>query len=329
MTPAFLVLADGINVTAAIAARLLKLTVTDERGVESDGVEILVDDRNHAVALPRRGALLAVSMGYQGGLAPMGLFTVDEVSIDGPPWQVGIKGRAADLRDDFKAQKSRHFEATTLGAIFGRIASEHGLAAAVDPALASREVPYVAQTAESDLAFMTRLARRHDATAKPAAGKLVVVQRGAGLGASGLVLPPAVVSPGMVTKVSVTLRDRPQRGAVSADWHDRAAGRRETETMPSGGEGPTMALPHAYPSRDEAQRAAETRGRELGRAEGSLSVEMPGSTAIFAERPVIMAGFRDGIDGLWTVTQAEHTIDGGGYRTSFTSETGEGGGDEG
>ncbi|QPC44645.1 phage late control D family protein [Kaustia mangrovi] len=321
MTPAFRVFADGADATAPIADRLLELTVTDSPGMEADEVALRIDDRGHRVALPRRGAGLRVQLGYlETGLADMGLYTVDEVEVEGPPWTIGVRGRSADMRESFKEQKSRHWEETTLGDVVGKIAGEHGLAAAVDPAIADRPIPYFAQTAESDLHFVTRLARRHGAIAKPAGGALVVTTRGSGRTGSGMAIPALTVRPGDVSTVRATLRDRPAHRAVQADWQDRARVSREPVIV---GEGePKMILPHVYPDEEEARRAAQARARELDTAKGRLSVEMPGATSIVAERQVALAGFRDGLDGVWTVTRAEHVLDGNGYQTRFEAEAG-------
>lgn len=329
MTPDFQIFADGVDVTGGLRDRLLRLTVTDEAGVDSDSVEIELDDRDNVLALPRTGAGLAVWMGYrETGLALMGLFTVDEVTVEGPPWQLGITGRSADLREDFKSQKTRHFEDTTLGEVFGKIAGDHGLAPAIDPALASRKIAYAAQTEESDIHFMTRLARRFDALAKPANGRLVVVRHGDGRSGTGAALGAISLRPGDVTHVRLSLADRPRHGTVEADWYDDDEAERKTVTVERG-DGPSMRLPHTYPSEEEAERAAEARGRELGRAEGSLTVELPGRTDIAAEMPVLMSGFRDGIDGAWTTVRAEHNLDSaGGYTVSFEAEKGESGGDD-
>lgn len=317
MTPSYLIIAEGADVTAKFADRLISIEVTDVDGVESDTLEIEVDDRDNAVALPQKGALLQVWMGYiETGLDLMGTYKVDEVTVEAGPDKIIVHAKAAELKDSFKQQKSRHWENTTVGDIVSKIAGEHELSAAVDPQLAQRKVAYVAQTEESDLHFLTRLARRHDAMIAPKNGRLVGVRRGDGRSGSGEALSAIVLRKSDVTTARSTVGDRPKHGAIEADWYDRDGAERKTVTVPQGGgEGPRMRLPHPYPSEEEAERAAEARGRELERAEGSLSVEMPGNPAISAEMHVTMGeGFRDGIAGTWTIQQVSHRIE-----TSFTT----------
>lgn len=321
MTPAFSLSIDGASV-AVPGDRLLGLTVTDEPGLKSDKFELKLDDRDNAIALPRRGATVEIALGYlETGLTPMGRYTVDEVVREGPPWTLTVSGKAADMRESFKRQKTRHFEDTTLGAVLGRIAADNGLTPAIDPAIASRPVTYAAQTEESDLHFATRLARRHDALVKPAGGRLVATRLGDGRAGSGKALAPLALVPGEVTKARVSLADRPRHGKVEAEWFDRDGAQRKREEAQAGdGEGPVMKLPHPYPSQREAKNAAEARARELARAGGSLSLEMPGRPDAAAERPLTLTGFPEGFEGEWTTKRVEHALSGDGFETKIEGE---------
>ena len=83
MTPAFSILANGTDVTARFADRLLSLTVVDNDGEEADRVEIELDDRAGRIALPQMDAVLEVALGFAGALMPMGRF-----AVDGRVWEV-------------------------------------------------------------------------------------------------------------------------------------------------------------------------------------------------------------------------------------------------
>lgn len=331
MRPAFRILAGGTDVSAKLGDRLKRIEVTDVDGVESDALELEIDDRGGVVELPRKGAILRVWIGYiETGLDLMGTFKVDEVGVEVNPASITVHAKAADVKDSFKAQKTRHWENMTLGEIVAKIAGEHELPPNVDPQIASRRIGYIAQTEESDLHFLTRLGRRHDALLAPKNGSLIGVQRGGGRSGSGAALGGLVLRPGDVSNARATTGDRPKHAAIEADWYDRDGAERRTVVFQQpDADGAIMRLPHPYMSEQEALRAAEARGRELGRAEGSLSVDMPGRTDVAAEMPVIMQGFRDGIAGRWTIEQARHSIDDGGYTTSFECGKGEGGGEEG
>lgn len=324
MEPAFRITVDGADITAKINDRLLRLSITDEPGVDSDMIEVEVDNRDKVLQAPRKGAKIRAWLGYvETGVELMGEWVVDEVTGEVPPWTLGFMGRAADLRETFKEQKSRHFENTTVGDVVQRIAKDHGLQAAVGSDIASQKIEYFLQSEESDLHFLTRFARRHGAIAKPTNGKLVFVKRGSGKSGSGVGLGSISLRPSDTTKARARLADRPRHAQVEAQWHDRKKAERVPEVIGSG-QGPKMILPHIYPTKDEAKKAAETRSRELSRAEGSLSVEMPGNTGIFAEMTVKMIDYDDVITGSWNIARAEHVLDGNGYQTMFEGDKGEG-----
>jgi uncharacterized protein len=230
MTPAWQILADGVDITANFNDRLIELTVTDNEGMKSDSCEIVVDDRDGILAVPRKGTLLAIFMGYrETGLLSMGLFTVDEVELSGFPRQMRISGAAADLRDKLKSQRSKGYENKTLGAIVGEVAQRHGLSAAVGGSLRGFSYPFLAQSEESDLHFLTRLARKHDALFKVAGGKLLFMRRGEALSASGQALPSVTITGAQVTQYSATFQDRPTHKKSAATWWDSDKVERETE----------------------------------------------------------------------------------------------------
>ena len=230
MTPAWQILADGLDVTANFNDRLIELTVTDHEGMKSDSCEIVVDDRDGILAVPRKGTLLSISMGYrETGLVLMGLFTVDEVELTGFPRQVRISGASADLRDKLKSQRSKAYENKTLGGIVGEIASRHGLSAAVGASLRGFSYPFLGQSEESDLHFMTRLAKKHDALFKVAGGKLLFMRRGESLSASGQELSAVAISGDRVTQYRATFQDRPAHKKSKATYWDRDEVDRKTE----------------------------------------------------------------------------------------------------
>ena len=55
MTPDFRIRADREDKTAVIKDRLLSLRLTDEAELKADDVELVLDDRDGAIALPRTG----------------------------------------------------------------------------------------------------------------------------------------------------------------------------------------------------------------------------------------------------------------------------------
>ncbi|WP_027177428.1 contractile injection system protein, VgrG/Pvc8 family, partial [Maridesulfovibrio hydrothermalis] len=168
MQPVFKILADSKDVTAKIADRLIRLTVTDEAGQTSDAVEIELDNRDGAIAVPRTGAELEVFMGYsESGMKRMGLFTAGDITLSGPPDSLTIQGHAANMRISLKAPHTKSWDQKTISDIVSTIAAEHGLIPVVGSDCGGVLLEHIDQTEESDLHFLTRLAKDHDAVAKP------------------------------------------------------------------------------------------------------------------------------------------------------------------
>ena len=332
MTPAFRITVDGRqDVTEAIRERLLSLRISDLEGYESDAVEIQLDDRGGEIALPRRGAELRVELGYdavpeseqrnglKAGRVLMGRYTVDEVEIAGAPAELIIRGKAADMRASLKERKTRAWHQVSLGDVVSTIAGEHGLEPAVARDLARIKLPHVDQTDESDLHLLTRLADRYDAAHKVGDGRLVFARRGAGRSASNRPLDVVRIEREQARDYRVVLADRPRYQSVRAYWYDPDAGERVAVTAGRGK--PAYALRDNYTDEATARAAAQGRLDALKRAAGSLAITLaPGRPTVTADSPLLLSGFREGVNGRWVATSVRHVLTGRGYLTQAEAE---------
>lgn len=340
MTPDYRIHADDTDVTAALRDRLIELRVHDEPGIESDTVEVRLDDRaglrGGRIALPRRGADLSVALGYdeagdseeltpdaralvKTGLVTMGLFTVDEVELSGPPDTLTVRAKAADVRDALKQRKTRSWSGKTLGEIIRAVAAEHGLRPAVAEELAGLVTPHLDQTEESDLNLLSRLAERYDAVAKPAARRLLFTPRGAGRSATDKPLERIEVSRAQTAAYRVTLADRDRYGSARAVWRNAAGG--VLETVAAGTGEPTAVLREVYASEAEAAAAAQSLLDAFERSVDVLSLTInPGNPALASQTPLSLRDFRPGIDGRWTALRVTHLLDHSGYTTEVAAE---------
>ena len=327
LKPGFRIAANGGDITAVIADRLVSLRLTDEAGIDSDVLEIVLADHLAPIALPPTGAELELFLGYDLAYTRMGLFVVDELELSGWPATMTIRARGAVLskskggKVDLQTQKTRSWEAgTTLGDLTKKIAGEHGLRAAVAESLASIALPHTDQTRESDLHLLQRLAKRYDGVVKPAGSTLALTKRGEGKTASGQDLPPLTVTATECTAYRATVAKRDAPGTVKAFWQDTGAARREEAKFGDGD--PVRELRQIYPSQSAAEEAARSEYNRRARGEKRLSLTLPGNPAVLAEAPLTTVGFREGVDGSWTITRVEHSLDpAGGYAMTIEAET--------
>ncbi|MBV6447304.1 contractile injection system protein, VgrG/Pvc8 family [Nitrosomonas sp.] len=313
MKPDFKVIADNQDITDLLRDRLLSLRTTDKPGLESDDCEIVIDDRDGAVAFPKKGATLAISLGYEGDgqLSFIGRYTVDEIEINGPPQSMMIRAKPADMVASLKEQKRRSWENTTLDAIVGDIARDNGLQpfCPLNTAIARAD-----QVNESDMHFITRMARQYGATATVKDGKLIVITRGQGKSGSGIELPKIALHRDDIASYSLSFPDRALYSEVRASYQNRATGQLQTivltnDSAPGIAHAPKHTDRHIHPTAAEAQAAAQSRKAALNRATMSGRIElMRGRADVGAEKWLELAGIKDEADGTYLIESVEQNF---------------------
>lgn len=311
------IIADGQDITAKLQDRLISLNIIDEAGQKSDSAEITIDDRDHLVELPRTGAELNISLGV-GGLTGVGSYVVDEVSGEFAPSTITISAKAANMLGAIRARKTRAWRDVTIEDIIRTIAGEHGLKPKVSDGLKGVAYAYQAQTTESDLNFLTRLAKDLDAVAKPAAGHLLFVARGEGKTASGSDLPVFNIDRTEMASGSWNVTSRGRYGRVTAEWGER--GTATAHKVTAGDLDPELALRHRYPTETEAQNAVDAALGRSARASGKISIELAGFRGdLMAEAKVNLSGIKTELTGEWLITRVQHRLSTT-LTTSFAAE---------
>lgn len=236
-----------------------------------------------------------------------------------------IRARAAPYekskggKTDLQTQKSRSWKkGTTIGAIVNKMAGEHGMQSSVSADLAKIALPHTDQASESDMNLLARLAKKYDAIAKPAGGKLLFLKKGDGKTSSGQDMPAFEVTPDITSAWRINLASRDSAGTVVAYYRDVGAAKRKEIAV---GEGePVRRLRMAYKDQASALEAARAEQRKRARGEASASVNMPGDPDIMAESVMNMKGFRPGVDGEWLVSRVEHYMGPMGYTCQIEAE---------
>ncbi|MCJ2875635.1 phage late control D family protein [Rhizobium pusense] len=303
MKPRVEVSIDGAPVAGHFYERLLSLTVTDEEGMKSDTVDIeLNDGPPNFLAIPRKGAIISVKMGFGDDLVPKGVFTADKVNVDCLPYKMSISGKAADLRSGkLKERQERSWDKTKLGSILSQIASESGLTPAVDDDLADFEYDWLAQQDESNINFLRRLAERHNGLFAVKQRRLIFTRLGSGLSASGAPLGSIILTPEKIKvgSLKVEINDRTKYSKVVAYYQDSDKAERVEIDADADAYGDSVyRLPEPYASPAEADKAAQAKAKELQRGEGSVSVTVIGDAGIDAGLPLLFANVRPGVDGV-------------------------------
>lgn len=332
--PAYRLTVDGRDITPVINARLVELTLTENRGFEADQLDITLDDSDGALDLPPRGAEIRLALGWAGAkLENKGSYTVDEVEHTGAPDRLIIRARSADLRAGLTTKREQSWHDTTLGTIVRSIASRNAIAAVIAERFADQVIEHLDQTDESDANLLTRLAQEFDAIATVKAERLLFAQAGKATTASGQPLEPITITRQSGDTHRFAVADRKAYTGVRAWWHDLRTGEKKEviagddatpedpeATEPSAGNIKT--LRHIHPTRRDAENAARAEWQRLQRGVAEFSITLAkGRPEIIPELPVQMRGFKPQIDEAeWLLARVTHRLTDGGLTTGLELE---------
>lgn len=322
MKPQCVVAVNGKSVTDAFLRRLSECEVVDRDGVTSDSVRLRLDDDPPA-EIPQPGARIEVSLGYEGSVVSMGSYVAEEIEVECLPYGITITGKAAEMSGPAKEMRRRHWDDASLSDIIASIASDLGVEPVVDAALGAFRYDWLGQIAESNAAFLERLAERHGALFSIKGGRLVFAKRGSGLSATGKPLTGLVITPDRLVTGScrVTFSTRSKYRTVKASWMDRATGRKRSVTVQGDEDSDAeFEIGQPFSSRDEAKAAAKAKAGSLGRKKLEFSASLLGDPSIRAGAPCQFSGVRTGLDGVsLLIEEATHRFSkSGGYTTDIS-----------
>lgn len=269
-SPRYRIVVGEMDITTKVEPRLINLTLTDNRGMEADQLDIAIDDHDGEMAIPPHGAVLKVWLGWNTtGLVYKGSFSVDETVHSGAPDTLTIRARSAVLSAGLAKKKERSWHRTTLGDIARKIAGEHSLTPRVAEPLDAIEIRHIDQGNESDLNLLTRLAEQHDFIATIKSGNLLLMPAGAGKTVSGAALHHVVLTRADGDSHSYQVADRDSYTGVIAQYHRTA----EAKTLESkvGEESNAKRLRHVYPDRAAAEKAAQAEWDRIQRGKATLT----------------------------------------------------------
>jgi phage protein D len=335
-TPAYQITANSADITAAIQSRFVSMTIHDEIGINSDQVEIELDDRDGSIATPAFGADLQIAIGYvETGLVAKGQWRVDEVEFEGPERKVVIRARSADTNSSgtlpqIKQLRTQSWVGMNIGQIAGQMASRAGLGLQIDATLASA-VPYTdQQTNQSDLQWLIEaVGDQPDGAVKVANGILLILRQGTGTSVSGAPMATIAIAPSDCLRWRCLLTRRAAHKKVTARWVD-PNGYTNYETAASSDaddEDSDTEAPEDYPDQNSADAAANADVNEYARNAEGVSLTLVGNPKIASGMMLSLSGFRQSVDDTWNATRVTHTINESGYITEAECQKDISGGD--
>ena len=324
-TPAFEIKVNGKPVASIMIDRLISLTITDKEGVGSDSIDVDLNDGHPFAAIPKKGDKIEASLGYkETGIIPFGSYTIDEPEIRCLPYGMSIKGRGANVRDQLKQSRTRHWDDKTVGDILRDIAADNGLTPVIDENVSNHKYSWFGQQGESDLHVAERLARLHGALFSVKDGRLVFTKRGNGKSARGKDLTAIVVGPNDIIagtcRINYAYRKKVRK--VKAKTRDRLTAETVEIEEDSDDEGTAdFTIKDNFASEEEAKRAAKSKAENLKSETVTTTVAVFGNPAVRAGAPFSYSGVRPEVDGVeFIIETAVHRISKSGYVTEITAK---------
>lgn len=333
-----LILEDGTDLADKVRPRLLSLRISEKREDDADELDLVLHNTDGLLAMPRTGVRLAVALGWEAGAdVPLGLvdkgrFTIDEIELSGPPDQIAIRGRSADLTGALRKRETKTWRNTTLGSILGQIAARHSRFARIGGGLADAAIDVIEQEGKSDMAFVKDLGKRYDAVATWKDNFLLFLPIGSAATASGTALPTLLLTRRDAASWTFREGQRENYKGAEAQWYDADSGRRRTvkvdgpATPPDPREPPAdeeggsgtpsppepKKLKRVYASEAEARQAAEAAASRAARTPYEFSFDLAiADPAIQPDMRVALQGWNPLIDGIaWLVKSVETSFDG-------------------
>ncbi len=320
--PTYRLVVAGRDITPAIDARLISLTLTEGRANQADQLDIVLSDHDGQLAIPRKEAEIELQLGWVGRqLIDKGTFVVDEAEHSGAPDIITIRARAADLGGEIRKRTEKSWHDTTLAAILATLAKRNDLTHKVDAKLGATKVQHIDQTNESDMHFITRLARKYDAVATVKKKHLLFMPIDGTKNSKGESLPTIEITriDGDQHRWASSTRDA--YDGVKALWNDRKFGKRK-EVIAGKKDGNLKTMKETFGSEADALAAAKSELQRINRGMATFDLSLAiGVPELMPQTPVRVEGFKPEIDGQgWLVKEVTHTLGDGGLTSKVQME---------
>lgn len=315
----------------------MSLTLTDNRGLEADQLDMVLSDFDGQLALPTRNAVIELHLGWSDiGLIYKGKYKVAEVEHSGSPDQITVRACSADMGAALNDKRETSFHKVTVGDIVRKIGANHKLPVRITTEIGKRSIAHLDQQNESDINLLTRLAKDHDAIATIKDGALLFIAAGRGQTASGVGLPVATITRADGDQHRFSISDREQARVVKAYYQDTRNAKKGEVTYSGQVEGTKKksktiqtdsdsikTLRHTYASKTNAERAVRSEWQKCQRGVATFSLTLAkGRPDLFPECPAVVQGFKPEIDNNdWLITKLTHSLNDSGLSTQIEFET--------
>lgn len=307
--PSYKIVLEGQDITPMFHPRLISLTLNEARGDEADQLDITLTDHDGQLNIPRKGVKLELSLGNQSqALIYKGTYIVNDVEHNGPPDVLTLRARSAELTSNLRNRTDKSWHNVTLGQIVKSIASANHLKSNVAATLANEHIDHIDQTGESDIAFITRLAKRFDAVATVKADTLLFLSINNTTTESGKTLPLLTIDRSQTSNHHFSDADRESYTGVKVGYTDTNQAQRLFVVC--GVVDNAKVLPEVCSTKKEAQDTAKSEWQRIQRSKATLRLTLAvGMPELMPQTPIKVTGFKEKINAsTWLALGVTHLL---------------------
>ena len=303
--PIYVLVVNGADVTTKMYENSASMTYTDNDGDESDALDIKVAGKWEKVSFKDTAELW---LGYLGSAVwHVGTFTIQSVTIGA--FETTIKATSANFNDRLKEKSDMVHKDKTIKKIVEEIASKQGLKVRCD---VDGSLQYILQQDESDIHFLTRLAKDSNAIFKIKKDELIFINR------DKTNTHTIEVAECYGDGPKVNFNNRTVYGsAITEYWNSKA---NKTESVRVGKARPALKVDEHFESRAEALRVLNSRLKSENRGQVSGSLSIYGMDVVAGNKLELKGDKR--FDGFkFGITRVTHSIGESGFVTALEFES--------
>jgi len=302
--PIYVLVVNGADVTTKMYENSASMTYTDNDGDEADSLDIRIAGKWDIVKFTDTAELW---LGYaSSNVWHIGTFTIQSVKIGA--FETSIKATSANFNDGLKEKSDTVHKDRTIKSIVEEIANKQGLKVHCD---VEGSLKYLLQQNESDIHFLTRLAKDSNALFKIKKDELIFINRDK---TNTHTIDTAECYGDGPT---VTFNNRTIYGSAITEYWDSKEN--ETQSVRVGTDRPILKIDEHFESRAEALRVLNSKLKSANRGKISGSLSIYGMDIVAGNKLVLTGDKR--FDGLkFGITRVTHTIEDGGFSTVLEFE---------
>lgn len=312
----------GQDISSRIAPLLTSLRISDREGTHADTCEIVLDDKDGMILLPRDGDPLTAALGWEGGgVASVFVGTVDEVHTNGSRGggrELRISAKGLDTKSRAKEGQQLHIDNASAEDALNKAGKIAGITVQVDPSFASVKRDWWGLNDESFIHFGERVAHELGGIFKIQGNRAILAKKGGGT-VSGAIIPAVVGAWGdnLISWDITPYMGRPRYKQVRARYYDRAKAKWKESVVEVEDEGAIATLAERFSRADEgeAEGSAENGARESEKEKGGGSAEIDGNAAAKPGGTFMLVGARPGADGAYRIESVDHDYSRSGWTT--------------